>query len=352
MGRHHRAGGAERHRARRPRRAGGPGRQRHLDHRRSGRRPHRRHPAADRAHARVDAPRARVDVGIRHRPDRAAVRPDRLRPRRARAGGSVAAIVEDKDATDDQRRIDEINSGMYAFSAERLVACLGRITTDNAQGEEYLTDAIGLLRADGDVVSASLCADSDEVLGVNDRVQLAQAAALMRDRINESWMRQGVAILDPASTWLDVDVDLAGRRRDPTAGHDARADVGRHRRGRGPGHHPRLVRGRLGSRGHPHVGRARRHRGRRPRRPVHVPAARHGARQRHARRRLRRDQELDDRRRGEGAAPVLRRRRRRSASAPTSARPRSSSTTTGSTSTAPSWATTCGSAATPCSSLR
>lgn len=123
-------------------------------------------------------------------------------------GGSVVAIVEDKDATDEQRRIDEINSGMYAFSAERLVACLGRITTDNAQGEEYLTDVIGLLRADGDVVSASLCADPDEVLGVNDRVQLAQAAALMRDRINESWMRQGVAILDPASTWLDVDVDL------------------------------------------------------------------------------------------------------------------------------------------------
>ena len=124
------------------------------------------------------------------------------------AGGSVAAIVEDKDASDDQRRLDEINSGMYAFAADRLLACLGRITTDNAQGEEYLTDVVGLLRADGDVVSASLCADADEVLGVNDRVQLAQAAALMRDRINESWMRQGVSILDPASTWLDVDVDL------------------------------------------------------------------------------------------------------------------------------------------------
>jgi bifunctional UDP-N-acetylglucosamine pyrophosphorylase / glucosamine-1-phosphate N-acetyltransferase len=123
-------------------------------------------------------------------------------------GGSVAAIVEDKDATEDQRRIDEINSGMYAFAADRLLASLGRITTDNAQGEEYLTDVIGLLRADGDVVSASLCADADEILGVNDRVQLSQAAAIMRDRINESWMRQGVSILDPASTWLDVDVDL------------------------------------------------------------------------------------------------------------------------------------------------
>ena len=122
--------------------------------------------------------------------------------------GSVLSIVEDKDASDDQLRIDEINSGMYAFAAERLAACLGRLTTDNAQGEEYLTDVVALLRADGDVVSASLCADADEVLGVNDRVQLAQAAALMRERINESWMRQGVSILDPASTWLDVDVDL------------------------------------------------------------------------------------------------------------------------------------------------
>lgn len=124
------------------------------------------------------------------------------------ASGSVVAIVEDNDATDEQRRIDEINSGMYAFAADRLLASLGRITTDNAQGEEYLTDVIGLLQSDGDVVSASLCADADEILGVNDRVQLAQAAAIMRDRINESWMRQGVSILDPASTWLDVDVDL------------------------------------------------------------------------------------------------------------------------------------------------
>ena len=122
--------------------------------------------------------------------------------------GSVGAIVEDKDASDEQRRIDEINSGMYAFVADHLGRSLGRITTDNAQGEEYLTDVVGLLRADGEVVSASLCADADEILGVNDRVQLAQAAAIMRDRINERWMRDGVSILDPATTWLDVDVDI------------------------------------------------------------------------------------------------------------------------------------------------
>ena len=124
------------------------------------------------------------------------------------ADGSVAGIVEEKDASEDQRRVDEVNSGMYAFAASRLTECLERITTDNAQGEEYLTDVIGLMRGDGDVVSASLCADADEILGVNDRVQLAQAAAILRDRINEGWMRAGVSILDPASTWLDVDVDL------------------------------------------------------------------------------------------------------------------------------------------------
>jgi bifunctional UDP-N-acetylglucosamine pyrophosphorylase/glucosamine-1-phosphate N-acetyltransferase len=123
--------------------------------------------------------------------------------------GSVSAIVEHKDADEEQLRIDEINSGMYAFGAAQLADSLSRITTDNAQGEEYLTDVIGLLRADGAVVSAALCPDPDEILGVNDRVQLAQAAAILRDRINETWMRQGVSIMDPTSTWLDVDVDLA-----------------------------------------------------------------------------------------------------------------------------------------------
>ncbi|MBK9739637.1 MAG: bifunctional UDP-N-acetylglucosamine diphosphorylase/glucosamine-1-phosphate N-acetyltransferase GlmU [Actinobacteria bacterium] len=122
--------------------------------------------------------------------------------------GSVNAIVEEKDATDEQRQIGEINSGMYAFAADRLIECLTGLTTDNAQGEEYLTDVIGLLREAGDVVSASMCADPSEILGVNDRVQLAEAAAIMRDRINEAWMRSGVSILDSGSTWLDVDVDI------------------------------------------------------------------------------------------------------------------------------------------------
>jgi bifunctional UDP-N-acetylglucosamine pyrophosphorylase/glucosamine-1-phosphate N-acetyltransferase len=126
-----------------------------------------------------------------------------------RDGDAVQRIVEDKDADEAERAIDEINSGMYAFAADRLEASLGRLTTDNAQREEYLTDVVGLLRADGDHVSASVCVDPDEILGVNDRVQLAQAAAIMRDRINVRWMRDGVTIVDSASTWLDVDVDIA-----------------------------------------------------------------------------------------------------------------------------------------------
>lgn len=121
---------------------------------------------------------------------------------------SVQRIVEHKDASDADLAVDEVNSGMYCFAPADLVRLLANVTTDNAQGEEYLTDVIGLLRDENAVVAASLCQSPDEILGVNDRYQLAQAAAVMRDRINEQWMRAGVAILDSATTWLDIDVEL------------------------------------------------------------------------------------------------------------------------------------------------
>ena len=79
------------------------------------------------------------------------------------ADGEVGGIVEHKDADSDQREIDEINSGMYAFAGDRLADCLGRLTTDNVQGEEYLTDVIGMMRGDGDTVAAALCGDADEI---------------------------------------------------------------------------------------------------------------------------------------------------------------------------------------------
>lgn len=125
------------------------------------------------------------------------------------SGGAVEGIVEHRDASEDVLGIHEINAGMYAFDPVRLAPALEQLTTTNVQGEEYLTEVIGLLRAAGDQVSGIVVDDAHDILGVNDRIQLAEAAALMRDRINGRWMREGVSMLDPASTWIDVDVDLA-----------------------------------------------------------------------------------------------------------------------------------------------
>ncbi|WP_279510129.1 bifunctional UDP-N-acetylglucosamine diphosphorylase/glucosamine-1-phosphate N-acetyltransferase GlmU [Actinomadura sp. 7K507] len=122
------------------------------------------------------------------------------------ADGSVAAIVEHKDATDEQRAINEINVGMYAFDGALLADALKRVTTDNAKGEEYLTDVVAILRGDGHRAGAHLAADWVETQGVNDKVQLAQARRQLNDRILEAHMRAGVTIVDPATTWIDVEV--------------------------------------------------------------------------------------------------------------------------------------------------
>ena len=122
--------------------------------------------------------------------------------------GHVSAIVEERDADARVRQIDEVGTSVYVFDAAKLRAALARITTDNAQGEEYLTDVIGVLVGDGDVVASVAAGDYRDTLGVNDRVQLAQARRLMRDRIVERWMREGVTITDPQTTWMGVDVRL------------------------------------------------------------------------------------------------------------------------------------------------
>jgi len=124
------------------------------------------------------------------------------------ADGALLGIVEDADATPAERAVTEINAGMYAFNAGRIRDALQQLTTRNAQGEEYLPDVIRLLRDAAQPVAAWHALDETDVLGVNDRHQLAQAAAIMRDRINIKWMREGVSILDSATTWLDVDVEL------------------------------------------------------------------------------------------------------------------------------------------------
>ncbi len=122
------------------------------------------------------------------------------------ADGGVEAIVEHKDATEAQRAISEINVGMYAFDGALLADALKRVTTDNAGGEEYLTDVVAIVRADGHRAGAHLAPDWVETQGVNDRVQLAQARRQLNDRVLEAHMRAGVTIIDPASTWIDVGV--------------------------------------------------------------------------------------------------------------------------------------------------
>jgi bifunctional UDP-N-acetylglucosamine pyrophosphorylase/glucosamine-1-phosphate N-acetyltransferase len=124
------------------------------------------------------------------------------------SSGGFAQIVEHADATPAQRAIKEINSGVYAFDGELLADVVKRVPTDNVKGEEYLTDAVGLLRGDGHPVASAACGDPDEVLGVNDQAQLAWARRVLNERVLGRWMRAGVTIHDPGSTWIDVGVRL------------------------------------------------------------------------------------------------------------------------------------------------
>jgi len=122
--------------------------------------------------------------------------------------GSVAGIVEQKDATEAQREISEVNSGLYAFDAAVLRTALSQVGTDNVQNEKYLTDVLGIVRSQGLRVSAHLVQDLWQTEGVNDRVQLSRLGAELNRRIVEGWMRAGVTVIDPATTWIDVDVTL------------------------------------------------------------------------------------------------------------------------------------------------
>jgi bifunctional UDP-N-acetylglucosamine pyrophosphorylase/glucosamine-1-phosphate N-acetyltransferase len=123
--------------------------------------------------------------------------------------GAVLEIVEEKDASADQRAIKEMNSGIYAFDGLLLADAVKRVSTDNAQGEEYLTDVLSILRGDGHRVGACVAGDFVEVEGVNDRVQLAAARKVLNGRLLEEHMRGGVTIIDPGSTWIDVGVRIA-----------------------------------------------------------------------------------------------------------------------------------------------
>lgn len=125
-----------------------------------------------------------------------------------RDGEEVLRIVEEKDATIKEKAVREINSGIYAFAAPQVFEFLQQIGNDNAQGEYYLTDVLALARQSGRPVRAIKAGDPDEIMGINDRIQLAQANTIMRQRINEEFMRSGVTLIDPAATYIDPQVTI------------------------------------------------------------------------------------------------------------------------------------------------
>jgi bifunctional UDP-N-acetylglucosamine pyrophosphorylase/glucosamine-1-phosphate N-acetyltransferase len=123
------------------------------------------------------------------------------------ATGAVTKIVEDRDASETERAISEVGTSVYVFDHALLRRAVARLSTDNAQGEEYLPDVVGILAADGCRISAVVGPET-ETAGVNDRVQLAAAHRLYNARLLETHMRAGVTVIDPLTTWVDADVLL------------------------------------------------------------------------------------------------------------------------------------------------
>ncbi len=122
--------------------------------------------------------------------------------------GRLARIVEAVDATPDELDLREVNSSIYVFAAAKLWPVLERLQPHNAQGELYLTDAIGFLVGDGEPVAIHVASDAVAAEGINTRAELAAAAATLRDRINDAHMLAGVTIVDPHSTWIDAGVEI------------------------------------------------------------------------------------------------------------------------------------------------
>ena len=122
--------------------------------------------------------------------------------------GEFLQIVEQKDATEQQRAINEVNAGVYVFDAQLLRVALAKVGTHNAQGEKYLTDAAAELLHEGHKVQAVSIDDEWLVAGINDRAQLSEVAAELNWRICRAWQLAGVTILDPANTWIDVTVSI------------------------------------------------------------------------------------------------------------------------------------------------
>lgn len=122
--------------------------------------------------------------------------------------GSVLKIVEQKDASEEEKKINEVNSGMYVFDAQSLVYALDKITPNNAQGEYYLTDTLEILLSAGKKIGGYAISDNDEIRGINDRVQLNEAEKIMQKRINEYHMRNGVTVRNPESVYIEDGVEI------------------------------------------------------------------------------------------------------------------------------------------------
>ncbi|MED3762094.1 bifunctional UDP-N-acetylglucosamine diphosphorylase/glucosamine-1-phosphate N-acetyltransferase GlmU [Peribacillus frigoritolerans] len=123
-------------------------------------------------------------------------------------GGVVEKIVEHKDASEEERYVKEINTGTYCFDNQALFSALKKVSNENVQGEYYLPDVIEILKEEGEVVTAFQSSEFEETLGVNDRVALSQAEQILRKRINEKHMRNGVTIIDPLTTFIEADVQI------------------------------------------------------------------------------------------------------------------------------------------------
>lgn len=121
--------------------------------------------------------------------------------------GEVLKIVEHKDCNEDELKVNEINAGMYCFDIEHLLTSLDKLDNNNAQGEYYLTDVIGILKNEGSKVGA-VPIPFEETMGVNSRIQLAEAEKVMRRRINLKHMENGVTLIDPDNTYIDIDVEI------------------------------------------------------------------------------------------------------------------------------------------------
>ncbi len=122
--------------------------------------------------------------------------------------GCVAGIVEHRDATDEQKKIREINTSIYCFKISDLLESLKLVDSNNAQGELYLTDTLAILRSQGKKVGACVVNDVTEAMGINDRVQLSEAEKQMRKRINERIMREGITLIDPENTYIEAGVEI------------------------------------------------------------------------------------------------------------------------------------------------